>query len=235
MKKKYVLIMATAAVVATSLIGGTMAFKSSKGVYITEKISEKTLKVKNNLDSKDSLEVIPGGESVVSYNTKNTGSYDMYTRVYVTFDWKQDNKRKELGKIFNDEDMLTLYLNKGSKSNPEYVEIPKSDSEDNVYISSYDEQVKVGDWIITYYDSNQLQMYYTKPLSNGATSSDFLSKIAFSKDMDNKFAEAKLNIESEVQAVQANNEVSAIAAEWGVYPHFTSGNEISYISENSGK
>ena len=231
-KKKYLLMLTTAVVAVTALIGGTMATKSDYSSSIIEKISERSLKVKTVSDIDDDIKIMPGGESEVSYKVKNVGGYDVYAKVYVIFDWEQNNKE---AKIDKDEDMLSLYINTGNKKNANYVEIPKNGSD--VYIGSYDEQIKVGDWIVTYYDNEQLQMYYTKPISSDSQSQDFLSMISCNSDMDNKYSKAKLNIETEVNAVQVNNEEDAIAAEWGVYPQFSvdscNNKVINYISEDS--
>ena len=101
LKKRYLLIVLSVLAVAVAAIGGTMASKTDDGVSITADISEKTLGVKANKSVIDAVAVMPGQEEVVKYNITNdggvsngtnsdNGSYDIYAKVDVYFDWTQD-------------------------------------------------------------------------------------------------------------------------------------------------
>ena len=124
---------------------------------------------------------------------------------------------------------LKLFVNTSTNGEVKYEAIP--------CVSSYDQQKKIGNWIITYCADDQITMYYTKPLASNQMSSDFISKIAFDTAMDNKYSGAKLDVSAEVSAVQANSADAAYATEWGVYPKFvTDGNGVlilDSVSENA--
>lgn len=249
MKKRYLLIVLSVAAVAVAAIGGTMAAKSDENVSITADISEKTVGVKANKTNIGSLPVVPGAEREVKYSVLNdagklngtnsdNGGYDIYARVDVNFEWEQsEDYKQKYGTIDSKEDYVTLYINTGTENNPNYVTIPKNESQDGVYISSDAQQTRIGDWIITYYSNDQLTMYYTKPIENESVSSEFLSRISYDTAMDNKYEEAKYDISAEVSAIQADSAEDAFATEWGVYPVFKdNGNGVlmlESVSENA--
>lgn len=240
LKKRYLLIVLSVLAVAVATIGGTMAAKSDEGVSITADISEKTVGIKANKSVLDAVVAMPGQEETVKYNITNDGglsngtnsdqgSYDIYAKVDVYLDWTQDtNSRSEYGELDSDTDYIDLFIDTSSNDVAKYEAIP--------YISSYEQQKKIGDWIIAYYGNNQLTMYYTKPLLVNQMSSDFISKIAFDTAMDNKYAGAMLDISAEVSAIQASSADAAYATEWGVYPKFVKGNDgvliLDSVSEN---
>ena len=241
LKKRYLLIVLSVLAVAVATIGGTMASKTDDGVSITADISEKTLGVKANKSVIDAVAVMPGQEEVVKYTITNdgglsngtnsdNGSYDIYAKVDVYFDWTQDaDIKSKYGEIDASANYLKLFIDTATNDEVEYQAIPG--------VSSYDQQKKIGDWIITYCADDQITMYYTKPLADNQMSSDFISKIAFDTAMDNKYAGAKLDISAEVSAVQANSADAAYATEWGVYPKFVKDGSgvliLDSVSENA--
>lgn len=238
MKKKYLILLMTTCTVAAAAIGATLAARSEEGVSVKENISEKTLGVTDNSKVSEEITVIPGAKTDVSYFVTNdggmknntageNGSYDIYAKVFVYYDWEQSEDGKEYGELKEDDDYTTLCINTGSNSDPDYVEIPKA-------IESYNDQVVIGDWIVAYSDNEQMVLYYTKPLAKDEVSSQFLSQIKFDTAMDNRYVGANLNIETEVHAVQADSAVSAIASEWGVFPKFeTDKNGVKIITSVS--
>ena len=175
---------------------------------------------------------MPGAQEDVHYNLLNDGgasngtstdkgSYDIYAKVDVYFDWTQnENSKSKYGKL-DDINYIKLFM------------------EDNVIpeVDSYEQQQKIGDWIVAYNKGNQLTMYYTKPLKEEQKTSDFISKIAFDTAMDNKYADAKLEISTDVSAVQADSADAAFATEWGVFPNFIESTDgikvLDSISENA--
>ena len=230
MKKKYLIIIGAVALVALAAIGGTMAsdyFQSEGKVAGT--ISEKSLEVSivdedgNTIDDADELasEIVPGAQIPFCREVANLNEngYDMYVKVSIYYDWSGD-----LSAASYENEYFTLYI--------DGEEIPSVAD----YADENGEYVTIGDWIVAEAEEGSVVLYYTKPLSYNETAT-FLSSIAFSKDMGNEYAGEELELEYEVNAVQANNSQDAIAAEWGVFPVFddTDSTLIVGISETKAE
>lgn len=219
MKKKYLILVLAVAAVAAAGAGTSLALHTDESARLVNTISEKTLGVTEKSKIQDEIKVNPGSAIDLNYSVFNdggsdntNGSYDIYAKVFVYYGFENVQTDKDSPVQLNiDVDGEPIRLDK--------------------YIYSYDDQYRAGDWIVTYFDDEQIVLYYTKPLAYGETSSEFLSSMKFDKDMGNEFSGQSFLIESSVDAVQTNCGKSAIAAEWGVYPDFDGNGNITYISE----
>ncbi len=230
MKKKYIAWIFGVCAVLVASIGGTAASRYSKSqTSLKENISEKDLGIVacNDIQDQQVQEaVLPGAQSHLGYYVKNNGgsaaeadeSYNIYAKIEVFYSFSKDKQE-----IISDSDkpVVSFIINDG---NNEY----RLDD----YISSYEEGKKLGDWIIAYFDEQQIVMYYTKPIGFEENSSEFLSGVEFSEDMGNEYANSHFAMETEVTAVQTDSGRAAIAAEWGVYPEINSDGIITSISES---
>ena len=220
MKKKYILLLATAALIAVAAIGGTLASGYVESGNVLQNISEKALGISimsGNTKEGDgrtsiSVEAVPGASNTLNYQIKNdrTNGYDLYARVDLYYGWSSD--------ALADDQTRNSYvnLNLNNRAYP--------------YVASYAKQTQVGDWIVAYCDQEQMTLYYTKPLAQGEKAK-FLDSVSFSTEMGNRYAGAQYLLDVEVTAVQANNSDEAIAAERGVYPRFDSNGTITSVSE----
>ncbi|MDD6290744.1 MAG: hypothetical protein PUA77_02985 [Lachnospiraceae bacterium] len=219
MKKKYLLLIAVAAMIAVAVVGGTLASGYVESGNVLEEISEKALGISIMSGSTKSgsgsanagIDVVPGGTTQLDYRIQNDqkNGYNLYAKVDLYFGWSSDSL------VADQERNGYVSLQLANHTLP--------------LVSSYDRQTKVGDWIVAYCDREQATLYYTRPLSYG-DSAAFLDSISFSNAMGNSYAGAQFLLDMDVTAVQANNSEEAIAAEWGVYPHFDNGTLIS-VSE----
>ncbi|MBQ8821093.1 MAG: hypothetical protein IJZ82_00445 [Lachnospiraceae bacterium] len=93
------------------------------------------------------------------------------------------------------------------------------------------------DWIVWHQDDEQVILYYRNPLKgiseNGATdvTSEMISAVSVSGDIDNQYTGANIILEFEVDAVQMLAADAAIPAEWGVYPTFDEEGRLKSVSE----
>ena len=211
MKKKYLLLLAAAGLITAAAIGGTLASGYVESDHVLQNISEKSLGIsiltgdtKYNGSASSKIEVVPGSVTSLNYQIANDrkGGYDLYAKVTVYFGWSKDSLADAEAKKSH------VVLKMDGKSYP--------------VVDSYEKQKKIGDWIVAYCDSEEAVLYYTRPLSYGDKAS-FLDEIAFDTDMGNQYADAQFLLDMDVTAVQADNSDEAIAAEWGVYPHFEKG------------
>lgn len=227
MKKKYQVMILALGAVAAAGVGGSLAAGSAESQKITKTISEKTLGVTENRKIQTDLKVNPGDIAQLGYSVQNDGgmhstggSYDIYTRVNVYYGF--DDARNS-GTISEN---VPVRLN--IKTDKDTVNLDR-------YVDSYKDQYRVGDWIIAYFDDEQITMYGVYPLEKGETSDEFLSGIEFDPSIGNEYSGCGFTIETTVDAVQRDNAGSAIAAEWGVFPKFGADGSITYISETENK
>ncbi|WP_455719382.1 hypothetical protein [Agathobacter sp.] len=227
MKKKYQVMILAFGAVAAAGVGGSLAAGSAESPKITKTISEKTLGVTENAKIQTDLKVNPGDIAQLGYSVQNDGgihsergSYDIYTRVnvYYGFDDAGDNS------FISEDTPVKLNI----KTNKETVNLDQ-------YVDSYKDQYRVGDWIIAYFDDEQITMYGAYPLEKGEISDEFLSSIEFDPSIGNEYSGLGFTIDTTVDAVQRDNAGSAIAAEWGVFPEFGADGSITYISETENK
>ena len=203
MKKKYILLLATAALIAVAAIGGTLASGYVESGNVLQNISEKALGISimsGNTKAGDgrtsiSVEAVPGASNTLNYQIKNdrTNGYELYARVDLYYGWSSD--------ALADDQTRNSYVN-----------------------------LNLNNRAYPYCDQEQMTLYYTKPLAQGEEAK-FLDSVSFSTEMGNRYAGAQYLLDVEVTAVQANNSDEAIAAEWGVYPRFDSNGTITSVSE----
>ena len=229
MKKKYIAWILGVCAVLVASIGATAASRYSEShARLRENISEKDLGVtaeKNDADQESEVNVMPGQESHLGYYVKNSGgsaadsadSYDIYAKVEIFYSFSKDKEE-----IINNEDLPVVSF---------FLQDQDSDHELGEYIRDYRDSRTIGDWIVAYYDEQEIVMYYTRPISYQDTSSEFLSYVKFNENMGNEYAGCDFNLETRVTAVQTDSGRSAIAAEWGLYPEINSQGIITAISE----
>ena len=221
-KKKLILMGVAAALVTTTIIGGTLAatpYRDSTGEE-TADITTKSLSLsldgnEKTITAYDSHLIaegmIPGQSISVNRIITNDGDYAFFARV-------------------------TLYKNWGATQ-----EVPVS-GDAVVYAA---EKVKLmGDpllgnqvsivpgngWTVFYEDDEQMVLYYMSAVQPGGETTSFLNEIGLSTDSGNEYANQLINMDINVQAVQADAGEDAIAAVWGVFPTI-SGNVITDIRE----
>lgn len=227
MKKKYQVMILALGAVAAAGVGGSLAAGSAGSQKITKTISEKTLGVTENRKIQTNLKVNPGDIEELGYSVQNDGgmhstggSYDIYTRINVHYGF-DDNGNDD---IIHENTPVKLNI----KTGRETINLDR-------YVDSYENQYRIGDWIIAYFDDEQITMYGVYPLEKGETSDEFLSSIEFDPSIGNEYSGCRFAIETSVDAVQRDNAGSAIAAEWGVFPEFGADGSITYISETENK
>ncbi len=226
-KKKYqVLILALTAAAAAG-VGGSLALNTAESAKVTKTISEKTLGVTENAKIQTDLKANPGDVAELDYSVLNDGgehsaggSYDIYTKVNVYYGFDGADVKE------NKPDDAAVKLN---------IETDGTNITLDKYVDSYEKQYRAGDWIIAYFDDEQIVMYGVRPLEKGEKSNDFLSSIEFDPSIGNEYSGRKFTIETTVDAVQKDNAKTAIAAEWGVFLEFDDNGNITYISETENE
>jgi len=219
-KKKLILMGVAAALVTTTIIGGTLAATTYKGGIIATDASIETGNLDLAVSEAETDEIInelsvsealmPGQSVSFSKEVTNTGIYPFYLRaiVYKTWNEVEEEIPKEFA-LLKDAD------------------IPVILSADKILATPGES------WIPYYNGDEQIILYYNKVVKPGEVVTDpFISQLQLSKDTDNAYAGKQFTVEYTLQAVQADDGETAIATEWGVFPTFDgSMTTISSISE----
>jgi len=229
-KKKYIILALSIFVLGVASIGvGAAMVIHDKDVPNNEvemEISEKNLIVSAQKSGMidESVEVVPGKTIELNYKVTNDckNGYDIYAKADIFFKFEKHIN------VDIDEEIEVLNWNDDYQ---DYVIFNENKENSLKKIESVEDAYMYGDWIVTYYDDEQLTMYYTKPIAYNESTDEFLSTLSFAKEMDNEFAGVEFNIEAEVTAVQANSGAEAMAAEWGMFPTIDENGVITGISE----
>jgi len=223
-KKKLILMCIAGALVMTGVIGGTLAgFNTeTKSKAVTDiKVNTLGIDMLGDSDSEEpdattkadgkDIKVVPGGDTVIQHNIKNDveGGYDLYTRVTIDKKWADSKKEN----VSLDPEKIRVYAG-------------TDDSKQELLAG-----VTVNDWIVWYSDAEQIVMYYTKPLASGETTANFIDSLSFATDMNNDYADEKVELAFSADAVQVIAAEDSIPSEWGVYPEFNENGEITKIVE----
>lgn len=221
-KKKIILMSLAGALVATAIVGGTLAgFNTQSKTVGVSDINLKAISIRLNENSvakgsETTEKILPGKDVPYSFNVTNdiSDGYTFYARVAIDMKLKLAEKNiKAYGDALDEGDKVKLVVRNGSDD----IELTKG--------------TKVNDWIVWYADDEQVIMYYTKPLKSGETSGDFVNLIRFDKTMGNKYTDATVDLSVETDCVQDIAADAAIPAEWGVYPTFDEAGNIVSIEE----
>lgn len=223
MKKKYVKLAGAVGLLAVAAIGGSLAASYSTteniGAAVVD-ITEGSVNVEIEGTGLSTLresngEIVIGSDKECKLDLKNASqgenAYSMYSKVVISSTWNNDTlDEKEL------ED--------------DYVGF-KIDGKLIKKVDSYDEQYKVGDWIVAKNDGIEMVLYYTKKIEPGEKSSDFLDAISYDSRINNDYIDGKLQFKIAAYSVQAQNVEKGMPAEWGVFPTLDGKGNIEKIAE----
>lgn len=212
MKKKIVLMSIAAVLAMTAIIGGTLAGFNTQSEQGKTDITTKALGIDLIGESIEVDAYMPGAEVSIPYYVINDveDGYDLYTRVTIYKYW----------------DDLTLDANK--------ISLYVKDANGNAVELTTDENggtVQVNNWFIQYADDEQIILYYAKPLASGEATENVLDSLIVDAKIDNAYADKKIIVEVQADAVQKIAAESSIPSEWGVYPSFDENGNIVAITE----
>lgn len=212
MKKKIVLMSIAAVLTMTAIIGGTLAGFNTQSRQGKTDITTKALGIDLVGDSIAVEAYMPGAEVSVPYYVVNDveDGYDLYTRVTIYKHWDD---------FTLDADKISLYV-KGTDGKA--VELTADENGGSV---------QVNNWFIQYADDEQIILYYARPLASGEATEHVLDSLVVDAKIDNTYANQKVILEIQADAVQKIAAESSIPSEWGVYPSFDENGNIVSIAE----
>lgn len=221
MKKRFLLMGATAVLVMSAVVGGTLAAGQATAENpVTAPLAAATLNIEWNGQQNISAPVLlemqnynlmPADiiELTNTYSVKNTGSVDSYIRVTVTKYWTDEFGNK----------------------------MPEMDAS-NIYLQADTDNWLQAEQLFGDQTMNETQVFYYKyPVAAGQSTADLLKQIEISASIGNEYTNKKVQLEAVADAVQfagANeSELNAkgILASWGVAATFDANGNLTNIEE----
>lgn len=221
MKKRFLLMGATAVLVMSAVVGGTLAAGQATAENpVTAPLAAATLNIEWNGQQNISAPVLlemqnynlmPADiiELTNTYSVKNTGSVDSYIRVTVTKYWTDESGNK----------------------------MPELDAS-NIYLQADTDNWLQAEQLFGDQTMNETQVFYYKyPVAAGHSTADLLKQIEISASIGNEYTNKKVQLEAVADAVQfagANeSELNAkgILASWGVAATFDANGNLTNIEE----
>ena len=216
MKRKIVLMGVAAALTATALIGGSLAYFQADGQEVQQQMNTRTLSISlkdagsGTLSEETVLidDVMPGADLEMEHRlvVENTGDTSVYARVTlqkVCGEYADHSFTKEF-----DKDSSLIRLETGD------------------------------DWYImenTDGNDETLYLYYRTPLEEGGQTAPILKGLRIAESITNEYANKGIFLDVQVDAVQVSESErarqDAILTEWGVWPEFSGAGEIISIEE----
>lgn len=209
MKKKYILMGVAAALITTTIIGGSLAAIQVNGEDVRQDINTRSLSIEltgsgtaeGNLYLENAM---PGGVIEKDIKIENTADTPLYARVTIRKYWGDYGLGSiELTKDYSkDTDKISLEVN------GEWLE--DKNASDGGETSVY---------------------YYRKPIEPGTEPVDILKSLKLDADLDNSYADKGIGLEVEAEAVQTYAAQDAMLSEWGIWADIDENGTIINIEE----
>lgn len=218
MKKRYILMAVTAALVFAVAAGGTLAAQQAEGATaVVAQLAAPKLDIEwsgvssDEGDYVDMKNITPGGsyELTDSYNVVNNGNVASYVRVTVTKYWAEP---------------VNGGFEKNSDLNAGNIDLVPSQNEG---------WMEVAGLFAGRTKSETQVFYFTSPLAAGASTGSLLDQLELDEGLKNEYSNKGIILQAEadgVQFVQGDNELNAagILSAWGVTANLDAdGNIIS--------
>ncbi|MFQ9012688.1 MAG: TasA family protein [Lacrimispora saccharolytica] len=205
MKKKYILMGVAAALITTTIVGGSLAYFQADGSNVQQQINTKTLSIaltgSSGSDAAGSVYLdgaMPGDTVTKSVKIENTADTPLYARATIRKYWGSYEKSSDtLSKDFEkDTSRITV------------------ETLNNWYVS------EEGD------EDETIVLYYQDPIQPGE-SVDLMETLKIAADLDNSYTDLGIGLDVEVDAVQAFAAQEAMLSEWGVWAEIDGGHITS--------
>ncbi|MCI9485853.1 MAG: hypothetical protein HFI64_02570 [Lachnospiraceae bacterium] len=210
MKKKLILIGVAAILVMTALIGGSLAYFQADGREVRQQLGTRRLGISLMGDTEGPERLQDGN---LRFDTVMPGAEikkEIFventenTELYARVTVSKYWLRRENGR-----------LEKAMDLNAEKIELDYRES----------------DWLLLKEDTEQLVLYYTKPLAPGERTASIMDQIKISTDIGNAYANTGVGLDIEADAVQTVAAKDAILSEWGVLATIDGNGVITAVEE----
>lgn len=219
MKKKILLVALVGVLVATTMIGGSLAYFSAEGSKVQQQINTMTLSIQLQdviIDANGeeigvepaegalSVEhVMPGAVIDKTMRVHNPEEVTEYVRVSIRKYWTQASDAGVVKLPDKDAAAITLHpINTGETERERWIVVKETDE--------------------------HMILYYTKPLAEGENTKNFMDQVLISEKLKNDYVNLGITLEFETEGVQIFAAEDAFLSEWGVMPVIA---EDGYILE----
>ncbi|MBS6923384.1 MAG: hypothetical protein KH186_07580 [Lachnospiraceae bacterium] len=216
MKRKIVLMGVAAALTATALIGGSLAYFQADGQEVQQRMNTRTLSISLKDAGSGTLpeetvlfvDAMPGADLEMEHRlvVENTGDTPVYTRVTLQKVWGEYADHSFTKEFDKDSSLIRL------ETGDDWYIMENTDGNDET-----------------------LYLYYRTPLEEGGQTAPILKGIRIAESITNEYANKGIFLDVQVDAVQVSESErarqDAILTEWGVWPEFSGAGEIISIEE----
>ncbi len=221
MKKKILLVAVAAALAATTIIGGSLAYFSAEGSKVQQQINTMTLEVglQDVILDADGNEVgtEPANGALAADKVMPGEVIDKVMRVHNPEE-VTEYVRVSIRKYWTKESVITGDAVKALEFDNSAIILNPINTDAN-------ERER---WIVQKVTDEHIILYYTKPLAQGESTKNFMDQIMISEKIKNAYADLGIALEFETDGVQIFAAEDAFVSEWGVLPAF---DEDGYILE----
>ena len=203
MKRKIVLMGVAAALTATALIGGSLAYFQADGQEVQQQMNTRTLSISlkdagsGTLSEETVLfdDVMPGADLEMEHRlvVENTGDTSVYARVTLQKVWGEYADHSFTKEFDKDSSLIRL------ETGDDWYIMENTDGNDET-----------------------LYLYYRTPLEEGGQTAPILKGLRIAESITNEYANKGIFLDVQVDAV---------LTEWGVWPEFSGAGEIISIEE----
>ncbi len=201
MKRKIVLMGVAAALTATALIGGSLAYFQADGQEVQQQMNTRTLSISlkdagaGTLPEETVLldEAMPGADLEMEHGVvvENTGDTPVYTRVTLQKVWGEYADHSFTKEFDKDSSLIRL------ETGDDWYIMENTDGNDET-----------------------LYLYYRTPLEEGGQTAPILKGLRIAESITNEYANKGIFLDVQVDAVQVSESErarqDAILTEWGV-------------------
>ncbi|NLU25355.1 MAG: hypothetical protein GXW99_11750 [Clostridiales bacterium] len=207
-RKKYLALALAVTVVLAAAIGMTLAYTQYSGTPVNTQISTQSLSISLNSAEVPQTKtltydsLVPGAQLNQNFTVTNSANTALYTRVTIDKSWGSQNGAASYQKDFKADGKLIT------------VDADKLDG-----------------WIVAYEDSEQMVLYYSRPLAAGESTTSVLGGIGVSSDVDNQYADKNVELSVTAEAVQSFDAKTAMRSAWGVTASFAGDGTLTGVAE----
>lgn len=216
MKRKIVLMGVAAALTATALIGGSLAYFQADGQEVQQQMNTRTLSISLKDAGSGTLpeetvlfdDAMPGADLEMEHRlvVENTGDTPVYARVTLQKVWGEYADHSFTKEFDKDSSLIRL------------------ETGDHWYIMENTDG-----------NDETLYLYYRTPLEEGGQTAPILKGLRIAESITNEYANKGIFLDVQVDAVQVSESErarqDAILTEWGVWPEFSGAGKIISIEE----
>lgn len=206
-RKKYVALALAVMIVMIAAVGVTLAYTQFSGTPVNTQISTQSLSISlNSAEAPQTKSVsyeslVPGAQLNQNFTITNSANTALYARATINKSWGTQGSASYSKDFTADGSLITVNAD------------------------------HLNGWIMAYEDSEQMVLYYSKPLAAGESTTSIFSGISLAHSADNQYADKNVELSVTADAVQSFDAATAMRSAWGVTAAFAPDGTLTGVTE----